>query len=154
MPRLHQGDSAPALILPAADGSTVSISDLRGSGVVVFFYPAAGTPACAAESCEFQDALGPLLAAGYRVIGVSPDSVEKLAAVAAADSLEYPLLSDPDHSTIERWGAWGAKVLYGREVISVIRSTVVLAPDGIVQHALYNVRAKGHVARVRKLLGV
>lgn len=154
MPRLAPGDTAPDFTLLAADGSTVTLSDLRGENVIVYFYPAASTPACAQQACDFRDSLASLQAAGYRVLGVSPDAVEALATFAQEDALTFPLLSDPDHAVLEAWGAWGEKNLYGRLVTGVIRSTVVVAPDGGVALAQYNVKATGHVARLRRTLGV
>ncbi len=112
------------------------------------------TPACTKEACEFQDATSPLIAAGYTVLGISPDDTEKLARFAERDSLEYPLLSDPDHRTLSKYGAYGEKQNYGRTYVGVIRSTFVIDARGKIEHALYNVKATGHVARVRKLLGV
>ena len=150
MPRLSPGDPAPDFTLPAADGGTVTLSDLRGSHVIVYFYPAAMTPGCTAQACDFRDSLGSLQGAGYRVVGVSPDGPERLAQFAAAEHLTYPLVSDPQHHVLEAWGAWGEKTLYGKTVVGVIRSTVVVDPDGAVELAQYNVKATGHVAKLRR----
>lgn len=150
MPRLSPGDPAPDFTLPAADGGTVTLSDLRGSHVIVYFYPAAMTPGCTTQACDFRDSLGSLQGAGYRVVGVSPDSPERLAQFAAAEHLTYPLVSDPQHQVLEAWGAWGEKTLYGKTVVGVIRSTVVVDPDGAVELAQYNVKATGHVAKLRR----
>ncbi|GAA1622174.1 peroxiredoxin [Georgenia ruanii] len=157
MPRLAPGDPAPAFTLPAADGGEVSLAALRQSadrGVVVYFYPAAATPGCTKEACDFRDSLASLQGAGYAVVGISPDGVQKLATFAADEGLTFPLASDTEHQVLEAYGAWGEKKNYGRTYTGVIRSTVVVDPDGAVSLAQYNVRATGHVARLRKLLGV
>lgn len=150
MPRLSPGDAAPDFTLPTSDGGSVTLSDLRGSHVIVYFYPAAMTPGCTTQACDFRDSLGSLQSAGYRVVGVSPDSPQKLAQFAAAENLTYPLASDPGHQVLEAWGAWGEKTLYGKTVVGVIRSTVVVGPDGLVELAQYNVKATGHVAKLRR----
>ena len=154
MPRLAVGDPAPDLTLPSATGEQVSLSDLRGRSVVVYFYPAAGTPGCTKQACDFRDSLASLTAHGYEVLGVSPDRPEKLASFAQAEQLTFPLLSDPDHTTLEAWGAWGEKTSYGRTSTGVIRSTVVVDPEGKVALAQYNVKATGHVAKLRRDLGI
>lgn len=155
MPRLSPGDRAPDLTLPTASGEQISLADLRaeGRGVVVYFYPAAGTPGCTTQACDFRDNLASLKGAGYAVVGVSPDPPDRLHRFAEQQGLRFPLAS-ADAQTLQAWGAWGDRTLYGRTVTGVIRSTVVVAPDGQVTLALYNVRAKGHVARLRRLLGV
>ncbi|MFS0705519.1 thioredoxin-dependent thiol peroxidase [Cellulomonas sp. 179-A 9B4 NHS] len=154
MPRLAVGDTAPDFTLPTADGGSVTLSALRGQHVVVYFYPAAGTPGCTKQACDFRDSLASLQGAGYAVVGVSPDGVEKLAAFAETEQLTFPLASDPSHAVLEAWGAWGEKQSYGRTVTGVIRSTVVVDPDGTVALAQYNVRATGHVAKLRRDLGL
>jgi peroxiredoxin Q/BCP len=154
MPRLALGDTAPDFTLPTADGGSVTLSDLRGEHVVVYFYPAAGTPGCTKQACDFRDSLASLQGHGYRVVGVSPDGVDKLAAFARAEELTFPLASDTDKGVLEAWGAWGEKSSYGRTVTGVIRSTVVVAPDGTVELAQYNVKATGHVAKLRRDLGI
>lgn len=157
MPRLEVGAAAPEFSLPAADGSTVTLSDLRSqaqNGVIVYFYPAAGTPGCTKEACDFRDSLASLTAAGYAVVGISPDKTGKLAKFVADESLTFPVLSDPEHATLEAYGAWGEKKNYGRTSVGVIRSTVVVSPDGTVAQAQYNVKATGHVARLRRELGL
>ncbi|MFC8190926.1 thioredoxin-dependent thiol peroxidase [Cellulomonas sp. NPDC057328] len=154
MPRLAVGDTAPDFTLPTADGGSVTLSALRGQHVVVYFYPAAGTPGCTKQACDFRDSLASLQGAGYAVVGVSPDGVDKLAAFAEAEQLTFPLASDPSHAVLEAWGAWGEKQNYGRTVTGVIRSTVVVDPDGAVALAQYNVRATGHVAKLRRDLGL
>ena len=151
---LEPGQQAPNFSLQDQGGNTVKLSELRGKRIVLFAYPQAMTPACTKEACEFQDAAAPLEAAGYTVLGISPDDTEKLARFAERDSLEYPLLSDPDHRTLSKYGAYGEKQNYGRTYIGVIRSTFVIDAQGKIEHALYNVKATGHVARVRKLVGV
>jgi thioredoxin-dependent peroxiredoxin len=154
VPKLEPGQPAPDFTLSAADGSTVTLRDYRGRHVIVYFYPAAMTPGCTKQACDFRDGLGALQAAGYAVLGVSPDKTAKLAAFVERDGLTFPLLSDPDHTVLEPWGAWGEKSMYGRTVVGVIRSTVVVDPDGVVAVARYNVKATGHVASLRKALGV
>jgi thioredoxin-dependent peroxiredoxin len=154
MPKLDPGDPAPAFSLTAADGSTVALADFKGEHVVVYFYPAAMTPGCTTQACDFRDSLASLQGAGYRVVGVSPDQPAKLAKFAERDAITFPLLSDPDHEVLEAYGAWGEKQNYGKTYVGVIRSTVVVDPEGKVELAKYNVRAKGHVAGLRKQLGV
>lgn len=154
MPRLAAGDVAPDFTLPTADGGQVHLADLRGQRVIVYFYPAAMTPGCTTQACDFRDSLASLAGAGFAVVGVSPDPVEKLATFAEAEQLTFPLASDPDKSVLETWGAWGEKKLYGKTVTGVIRSTVVVGADGVVELAQYNVKATGHVARLRKALGL
>lgn len=154
MPQLTPGQTAPDFTLSAADGATVSLSDYRGRHVIVYFYPAAMTPGCTTQACDFRDSLAPLQAAGYAVVGISPDKPDKLARFAERDALTFPLLSDPEHEVLEAWGAWGEKTLYGKKRIAVIRSTVVVGADGTVELARYNVRATGHVAALRKALGI
>ncbi|MGN8245855.1 thioredoxin-dependent thiol peroxidase [Cellulomonas soli] len=154
MPRLAVGDTAPDFTLPTADGGTVRLHDLRGRRVIVYFYPAASTPGCTKEACDFRDSLASLQSAGYAVVGISPDPVPALAAFAEAEALTFPLASDLERSTLEAWGAWGEKTLYGKTVTGVIRSTVVVDEAGVVTHAQYNVRATGHVARLRRELGL
>ena len=154
MPQLEPGQAAPDFTLTAADGTSVTLSDYRGQHVIVYFYPAAMTPGCTKQACDFRDSLGSLQAAGYAVLGVSPDKPAKLAAFVERDALTFPLLADPDHAVLEAWGAWGEKSLYGRTVVGVKRSTVVVGPDGTVELARYNVKATGHVASLRKALGV
>jgi peroxiredoxin Q/BCP len=154
MPRLAAGDTAPDFTLPTDDGGSVTLSDLRGQHVVVYFYPAAGTPGCTKQACDFRDSLASLQAHGYRVVGVSPDAVPALARFAEAEDLTFPLASDPDKAVLEAWGAWGEKSLYGKTVTGVIRSTVVVDPEGTVELAQYNVKATGHVAKLRRDLGI
>jgi|SRR5690554_6052116 len=152
--RLEVGDLAPDFTLPTADGGTFSLSAHRGSKVVVYFYPEATTPACSMEAADFDAALEDFAAAGYTIVGVSPDSVEALAAAVAAEGTRYALASDPEKKVLEAWGAWGEKNLYGRIVTAVIRSTFAVGPDGRLTFAAYNVKATGHVARLRRELGV
>ena len=154
MPKLEPGRTAPDFTLTAADGSTVSLADYRGRSVIVYFYPAAMTPGCTKQACDFRDSLDALAAAGGVVLGISPDKPEKLATFVEREGLTFPLLSDPDRTVLEAWGAWGEKSLYGKIVTGVIRSTVVVDPDGVVRIARYNVKATGHVASLRKALGV
>ncbi|PRI10835.1 thioredoxin-dependent thiol peroxidase [Leucobacter massiliensis] len=151
---LEPGQTAPDFSLQDQDGTTRSLADFRGEKVVLFFYPAAMTPGCTKEACDFRDATAPLEAAGYRVLGISRDPVEKLRRFADRDGLDYPLLSDPDSSVHRAYGAYGMKNNYGRLVEGVIRSTFVIDAEGRIEHALTNVKATGHVARLRKLLGI
>jgi peroxiredoxin Q/BCP len=152
--RLATGDSAPDFTLNDAEGNEVGLSSLRGSKVVVYFYPAAATPGCTTQACDFRDNLASLGAAGYRVLGISPDPVDKLAAFAEQESLNFPLLSDEDHAVAEAYGAWGEKKNYGKTYDGLIRSTVVVDAEGKVTVAQYNVRATGHVAKLRRDLGI
>ena len=152
--RLSTGDVAPAFTLNDAGGTPVSLADQRGGDVVVYFYPKAATPGCTTEACDFRDSLSALAAAGYTVLGVSPDPVDDIAAFAEAESLTFPLLSDLDGATARAWGVWGEKTIGDRVVEGVIRSTFVLDADGVVRRAEYGVEATGHVARLRAELGV
>ena len=154
MPVLTPGQTAPDFTLPAADGSTVTLSDLRGHKVVVYFYAEAGTLGCSRQACDFRDSMASFESAGFRVLGISPDTVEKLARFTEKESLGFTLLSDPEHEVMAPWGAWGLKQLYGREVTGTIRGTVVLDEEGVVAHALTNIKATGHVGRLRKILGL
>lgn len=154
MPQLAVGDVAPDFTLPTADGGKVSLSALRGQSVVIFFFPAAMTPGCTLEAGDFRDVQPDLRHAGYEVLGISPDPVDKLARFAQAENLAYPLASDVDRAVLTAYGAWGEKMLYGKVVTSVIRSTVVVGPDGRVALAQYNIRATGHVGRLSRELGL
>lgn len=154
MSRLQPGDSAPAFTLTSDTGSSVSLSDFSGRKTIVYFYPAAMTPGCTKQACDFTDSLDALQAQGYEVVGISPDKPEKLAKFRERDSLTITLLSDPDRSVLAAWGAFGEKKLYGKVVEGVIRSTFVVDEDGRIQHAAYNVKATGHVAKLRKDLGI
>ncbi len=154
MPELAVGATAPDFTLLDSAGQPVTLSGLRGRNVIVYFYPAAMTPGCTTQACDFRDSLAALQADGYEVVGVSPDGPAKLARFVERDSLTFPLLSDPDHAVMLEWGAWGEKTLYGKKVTGVIRSTVVLDADGVVTLARYNVKATGHVASLRKALGL
>lgn len=152
--RLQPGDPAPEFTLTSDGGSEVSLADYRGGRVVVYFYPAAMTPGCTTEACDFRDSLDALQAAGLSVLGISPDKPDKLAKFVERDHLTFPLLSDPDKSVLSAWGAYGPKKNFGKVVDGVIRSTVVVDPDGTVESAHYNVKATGHVGRLRESLGV
>ena len=152
--RLAPGDTAPDFTLPDADGNDVALKDLRGRSVIVYFYPAAMTPGCTKEACDFRDSLDSLAASGYAVLGISPDKPAKLAKFRDRDGVTFPLLSDEDKSVLEAYGAWGEKTMYGKKVTGVIRSTFVVDPDGHIAIAQYNVRATGHVAKLRRDLGL
>jgi peroxiredoxin Q/BCP len=152
--RLAPGDLAPDFTLSDDTGTAVTLSQLRGSKVIVYFYPAAMTPGCTKQACDFTDSLDSLKGAGYEVLGISPDKAEKLAKFRDRDSLTITLLSDPDRSAMKAWGAFGRKLLYGKEVEGVIRSTFVVDEEGKVEVAQYNVKATGHVAKLRKDLGL
>jgi len=152
--RLATGDPAPDFTLPDADGKPVSLSDYRGRRVVVYFYPAAGTPGCTTQACDFRDTLAELGEAGLDVVAISPDAPAKLASFREAHGLTFPLLSDPEREVLTRWGAYGEKLLYGKTVTAVIRSTFVVGPEATIEEALYNVRATGHVAKLRKDLKI
>jgi peroxiredoxin Q/BCP len=148
--RLSPGDNAPDFTLLDSAGKDVSLADFRGQSVVVYFYPAAGTPGCTKQACDFRDNLAELNDAGYQILGISPDKPEKLAKFADAEKLTFPLLSDPEKAVLTAWGAFGEKKNYGKVVQGVIRSTFVIDPDGKISKALYNVRATGHVAKLIK----
>jgi len=154
MTRLAPGDTAPDFTLPTADGGTLTLSDLRGQHVIVYFYPAAMTPGCTTQACDFRDSLAALAVKGYAVVGVSPDPVGKLAAFVERDHLTFPLVSDVDKQVLMAWGAFGDKVLYGKTVTGVIRSTVVVDREGKVEIAQYNIKATGHVTRLRRELQI
>lgn len=152
--RLAPGDKAPAFNLPDADGNTVKLSDYKGRRVVVYFYPAASTPGCTKQACDFRDSLAELNEAGIDVVGISPDKPEKLAKFRDAEGLTFPLLSDPERKVLTAYGAFGEKQMYGKTVTGVIRSTFVVDEKGKIAVAQYNVKATGHVARLRKALGI
>ena len=154
MTRLEPGAKAPDFTLQSDDGKTVGLKDFRGRKLVVYFYPAAMTPGCTTQACDFRDSLDSLAAAGIAVVGISPDKPEKLAKFRDRDHLTFPLLSDPDRSTLEAYGAYGEKTMYGKKVTGVIRSTFVVDEKGNVALAQYNVKATGHVAKLRRDLGV
>ena len=146
--RLESGQKAPSFSRPDHTGSTLSSDDLAGTKTVIFFYPKAFTPGCTTESCDFRDSYQAFQTAGYEIIGVSPDPVERLEAFRREHGLPFPLLSDPDHAMAEAFGAWGTRKNYGREYQGIIRSTFAIDGDGMVEHAWYDVRAKGHADRV------
>lgn len=148
----HPGDAAPAFSLPDSSGATISLSDYAGRRVLVYFYPRAATPGCTKEACDFRDNLAQLQDLGISVVGISPDKPEKLASFADDHELTFPLLSDPTKDVMRQWGAFGEKKNYGKTVQGVIRSTVLVEPDGTVGLAKYNVKATGHVARILREL--
>jgi peroxiredoxin Q/BCP len=153
-PRLSPGDPAPDFTLDDADAKSVSLSDYRGQKVIVYAYPAAMTPGCTKQACDFRDSLASLQAAGYEVIGISPDAPAKLAKFRERDAITFPLVSDQDKSVLMAYGAYGEKQMYGKTVTGVIRSTFVIDEDGSIDRALYNVKAAGHVAKLRRDLGI
>ena len=152
--RLAPGDTAPDFTLVNDGGDKVTLSDLRGQKVIVYFYPAAMTPGCTKEACDFSDSLDSLQAAGYTVLGISPDKPETLAKFRERDGLTITLLSDPERQVLEAWGAYGEKKLYGKVVEGVIRSTFVVDETGQIEVAQYNVKATGHVAKLRRELSI
>jgi peroxiredoxin Q/BCP len=152
--RLAPGEPAPAFTLPDADGKPVSLADYAGRKVIVYVYPAAMTPGCTKQACDFRDSLQSLAASGYAVLGLSPDKPEKLAKFRERDGLTFPLLSDPDKEVLKAYGAYGEKTMYGKTVTGVIRSTFVVDAEGRIQLAQYNVKATGHVAKLRRDLGL
>ncbi len=152
--RLEPGDAAPDFALPAADGTTVSLDTYRGKRVILYFYPAAMTPGCTKQACDFRDSLASLTAADFVVLGVSKDTPAKLAKFVERDALTVPLLSDPGLEVHKAYGAYGEKTMYGKTTVGVLRSTFVIDPDGKIEKALYNVKATGHVARLRRELGI
>jgi thioredoxin-dependent peroxiredoxin len=152
--RLRPGDPAPDFTLPTDDGGSLTLSDLRGRKVVLYAYPAAMTPGCTRQACDFRDSLESLRAAGYEIVGLSPDPPAKLARFRARDGLTFPLVSDEERSALAAYGAWGEKRNYGRTVLGVIRSTFVIDEAGRVERAHYAVKATGHVARLRRELGL
>lgn len=153
-PVLAPGDKAPTFTLDDETGAKKSLSDFAGKKLIIFVYPAAMTPGCTTEACDFRDSASSLIAAGYQVVGLSPDPVELLAKFKERDHLSYPLLSDPSKETLKAYGAFGEKKNYGKIVQGVIRSTFIIDESGNVIDALYNVKATGHVARIRKLVGL
>ncbi|MCJ0893125.1 thioredoxin-dependent thiol peroxidase [Rhodococcus sp. ARC_M12] len=152
--KLEPGDTAPAFTLPDADGNDVSLADYAGKKVIVYFYPAASTPGCTKQACDFRDSLAELNGEGLEVIGISPDKPAKLAKFRDKEELTFPLLSDEDKSTLQAWGAFGEKKNYGKVYEGVIRSTFLVDEAGKIEVAQYNVRATGHVAKLRRDLAV
>jgi thioredoxin-dependent peroxiredoxin len=152
--RLSPGDTAPEFTLPDADGNPVSLSNYKGKRVIVYFYPAASTPGCTKQACDFRDSLSRLTSEGFVVLGISPDNQAKLQKFRDKESLTFPLLSDVDKTVLGAYGAYGEKKMYGKTVTGVIRSTFVIAADGTVELAQYGVRATGHVAKLRRDLGL
>lgn len=151
---LSPGDKAPAFRLTDDSGAVVRLSDFRGTRVILFAYPAAMTPGCTTEACDFRDSLQAFTDAGYAILGISPDSPEKLSRFREKEGLTYPLLSDPDRSVLTAYGAYGEKKLYGKVVTGVIRSTFVISDKGVIEHAFRNIKATGHVAKLRRDLGL
>jgi len=152
--RLQPGDAAPDFTLPTDTGEEVTLSDLRGQRVIVYFYPAALTPGCTTQACDFSDSLDRLQAEGYTVLGISKDTPEKLATFREKEGLSITLLADPGLDVLKAWGAYGEKKLYGKLVEGVIRSTFVVDAEGAIELAQYNVKATGHVAKLRRDLRI
>jgi peroxiredoxin Q/BCP len=152
--RLAPGDPAPDFTLPTDNGDSLSLKDLRGRKVVLYAYPAAMTPGCTTQACDFRDSLGSLQAAGYQVVGISPDPPAKLAKFRERDAITFPLVSDRDKTVLTAYGAYGEKQMYGKTVTGVIRSTFVIDEDGNIERPMYNVKATGHVAKLRRDLGI
>jgi peroxiredoxin Q/BCP len=152
--KLEKGAAAPSFTLDDESGAPVSLSDFAGRKVIVYFYPAASTPGCTTQACDFRDSINSLAGSGYQVLGVSKDAPEALRRFKDEQGLNFPLLSDPELTVHQEYGAWGEKNNYGRVVTGTIRSTFVLDEQGVVQLPLYNVKATGHVASLRKKLGL
>ena len=152
--RLSAGDAAPDFTLPDADGNEVSLASLRGKKVIIYFYPAAMTPGCTKQACDFRDSRSELTEAGFTVLGISPDGPARLAKFREKEGLTFPLLSDPGRTVLEAYGAYGEKMMYGKKSVGVIRSTFVVDEDGKIERAMYGVKATGHVGRLRAELGV
>ncbi|WP_412541824.1 thioredoxin-dependent thiol peroxidase [Longispora sp. K20-0274] len=152
--KLTPGDVAPDFTLPTADGGQLALKDLQGRKVVLYAYPAAMTPGCTKQACDFRDSLASLQAQGYEVVGISPDKPEKLAKFVERDAITFPLVSDVDKSVLNAYAAYGEKMNYGKVSMGVIRSTFVIDEDGKIEHAFYNVKATGHVAKLRRDLGL
>jgi peroxiredoxin Q/BCP len=152
--RLTPGEEAPDFTLPTDNGDRLALKDLRGRKVILYVYPAAMTPGCTTQACDFRDSLGSLQAAGYEVVGISPDKPAKLAKFRERDAITFPLVSDEDKAVLTAYGAFGEKQLYGKTVTGVIRSTFVIDEQGAIEHAQYNVKATGHVAKLRRDLGI
>ncbi|WP_460998044.1 peroxiredoxin [Trueperella pyogenes] len=154
--KLEVGQAAPDFTLDTVNGPITLSAELERAeqGVIIYFYPRAMTPGCTTEACDFRDSENSLKAAGYTVIGISPDPVERLQKFVDKKELNFPLASDPDKTVMKAWGAFGVKMNYGKKVEGVIRSTVVVGKDGNVLLPLYNIKATGHVARLRRELGI
>lgn len=152
--RLEAGDPAPPFALPDADGKTLALTDFAGRKVVLYAYPAAASPGCTKQACGFRDALDVFAAAGYAVIGISPDKPDKLARFRDAEALTFPLVSDPSKATLTSYGAYGQKLMYGKSVTGVIRSTFLIDEEGRIERAMYAVKATGHVDKLRRDLGL
>ena len=152
--RLQPGNTAPGFSLQDSEGHSVSLADRQGRSVIVYFYPKAATPGCTTEACDFRDNLSALQGAGYDVLGISPDGGEELRAFAAAENLTFPLLSDPDAAVARAYGSYGEKEINGKKLAGVLRSTVVVGPDGTVVQAQYSVKAQGHVRELRASLDI
>ncbi|WP_418907694.1 thioredoxin-dependent thiol peroxidase [Glutamicibacter endophyticus] len=151
---LTVGQKAPDFSLQDANGNTVSLADQAGKNVIVYFYPKAATPGCTTEACDFRDNLNSLQGAGYTVLGISPDQPEDIAKFAADESLNFPLLSDPDNNVAKAYGSYGEKNINGNTIVGTLRSTAVVDAEGTISHIEYGVDAQGHVARLRETLGV
>ena len=154
MSKLETGSKSPSFTMQNQDGENVSLDSLKGKKTIVYFYPAASTPGCTTQACDFRDNINGLKSAGYTVLGISPDLPAKLKKFKDKESLNFELLSDPDNKVQEAFGAYGEKSMYGKTYLGTIRSTFVLDQNHIVTHALYNVKAKGHIEMLKKQLGI
>lgn len=157
MPRLSPGDEVPDVAVDPIGGPATTLLEAAAQyerGLIIYFYPAAGTPGCTKQACDFRDNLASLQSHGYGVIGISPDKTAKLQKFAESEGLDFPLIPDPEHELLEAFGAWGEKKNYGRTYVGVIRSTIVVDPEGVVTLAQYNVRASGHVSKLRRDLEI
>lgn len=152
--KLETGSKAPSFTLQNQDEKSISLADYAGKKVIVYFYPAASTPGCTTQACDFRDNINSLKSAGYTVLGISPDSPKKLKNFKEKEGLNFELLSDPDNAVQEAYGAYGEKSMYGKTYMGTIRSTFAVDESGSISHAFYNVKAKGHIEMLRKAMGI
>lgn len=152
--KLETGSAAPAFSLSNQDEQQVSLADYSGQKVIVYFYPAASTPGCTTQACDFRDNINSLKSAGFTVLGISPDAPTKLKKFKDKEGLNFELLSDPENKIQEAYGAYGEKSMYGKTYMGTIRSTFVVGESGKIEHAFYNVKAKGHIEFLRDKMGI